>query len=120
MDSHSSRTLQWPRGAYVHGINNVIFPPAADSSAFPTRGNTRSRSSSFDSAFSAHGSKGQIVAAHAATQVSKPWWQRLLIDAMLIPFTQGFMLTLAVNWVRYWRQTGGLMGLFRSRRSKAL
>ncbi|KAJ2747965.1 hypothetical protein GGI20_000052 [Coemansia sp. BCRC 34301] len=117
MDAHTSRAVQWPRGPYVHGINNVMFPP----SALATLDNTRSRRSSLDStAAGSHSSNRQILSTHSAVQVDKPWWQRLLIDAMLVPFTQGFMLTLAANWVRYWRQTGGLMGLFRSHRSKAL
>ncbi|KAJ2783315.1 hypothetical protein H4R18_001761 [Coemansia javaensis] len=45
----------------------------------------------------------------------RPWWLRLLVDAMVVPFAQGFMLTLGIHWVRYWRRAGGLVGLFRSR-----
>ncbi|KAJ2501934.1 hypothetical protein GGI11_007754 [Coemansia sp. RSA 2049] len=44
----------------------------------------------------------------------RSWWARVLVDAMLVPFVQGFMLNLGVHWVQYWRSTGGLLGLFRS------
>ncbi|KAJ2665355.1 hypothetical protein IWW48_000244 [Coemansia sp. RSA 1200] len=46
--------------------------------------------------------------------VARSWWARVLVDAMLVPFVQGFMLNLGVHWVQYWRSTGGLLGLFRS------
>ncbi|KAJ1666996.1 hypothetical protein IW140_002208 [Coemansia sp. RSA 1813] len=43
----------------------------------------------------------------------RSWWLRLLVDSMLIPFVQGFMLNMGVHWIRYWRGTGGLLGVFR-------
>ncbi|KAJ2825831.1 hypothetical protein IWW50_002669 [Coemansia erecta] len=46
---------------------------------------------------------------------ARPWWARLLVDSMLVPFVQGFMLNLGIHWVRYWRRGGGLVGVFRGR-----
>ncbi|KAJ2623403.1 hypothetical protein GGI26_002441 [Coemansia sp. RSA 1358] len=45
----------------------------------------------------------------------RPWWMRLFVDSMLIPFVQGFMLNLGVHWIRSWRRSGGLLGVFRRR-----
>ncbi|ORX73909.1 hypothetical protein DL89DRAFT_263916 [Linderina pennispora] len=47
--------------------------------------------------------------------LGKPWWKRLFVDAMLIPFVQGFTLSIATQWARHWRRIGGLVGVIRRR-----
>ncbi|KAJ2001301.1 hypothetical protein GGI04_003517 [Coemansia thaxteri] len=103
MDSRDWR-LRWPQAALSHGTNNVVLPPSSPH-VLP------------DSPMDAGSGNPGLGTELVPPQQTRPWWQRLLIDAMLVPFTQSFMLSIAVNWVRYWRQTGGLLGLFRSRRS---
>ncbi|KAJ2775422.1 hypothetical protein IWQ56_000060 [Coemansia nantahalensis] len=53
--------------------------------------------------------------AGAGPPATRPWWVRLLVDAVAVPFLQGFMLTLGVHWIRRWRRAGGLLGVLRGR-----
>ncbi|KAJ1733727.1 hypothetical protein LPJ61_001418 [Coemansia biformis] len=62
---------------------------------------------------------GQLVTYSAQPPSKRPWWVRLLVDSMAVPFLQGFMLTLGVHWIRHWRRSGGLLGIFRGRRAAA-
>ncbi|KAJ1799976.1 hypothetical protein LPJ59_001445 [Coemansia sp. RSA 2399] len=55
--------------------------------------------------------RGSVKAVQA--KPGRSWWMRLLVDSMLIPFAQGFMLNMGVHWIQYWRRTGGVLGVFR-------
>ncbi|KAJ2692278.1 hypothetical protein H4R19_006184 [Coemansia spiralis] len=58
---------------------------------------------------------GQLTAFLTKRPAARPWWMRLLVDAVAVPFLQGFMLTLGVHWIRNWRRAGGLLGVIRGR-----
>ncbi|KAJ1841848.1 hypothetical protein LPJ70_004061 [Coemansia sp. RSA 2708] len=108
-----------PQVARVQGLNNIIVPPddtlyqawqvpdTPPGQAPPLYPMTRN---------------GLIEKPDYSSLVSmapqpnkKSWWVRLLVDSMLVPFVQGFMLNLGIHWVKYWRRSGGLLGVFRGR-----
>ncbi|KAI8324686.1 hypothetical protein GQ54DRAFT_55372 [Martensiomyces pterosporus] len=108
MEAHASPLVPT---ANIQGIGRVVLPP--QESLYQQFDRTHADASEL----TRNGAQGTEKDAgnDRASVVRKPWWQMLFVDAMLVPFVQGFMLNIAINWARHWRRSGGLVGVIRRR-----
>ncbi|KAJ2377030.1 hypothetical protein GGI05_006923, partial [Coemansia sp. RSA 2603] len=92
----------------IHGLDNVVVPqPPPDSQ--PSR-QIKAEEVTGKRLTVLRTRRGEKLAAkQAPPPLPRPWWMRLLVDAMVLPFIQGFMLNIGVHWVRNWRRSGGLL-----------
>ncbi|KAI7829217.1 hypothetical protein BX661DRAFT_197993 [Kickxella alabastrina] len=99
--------------ANVQGLDNIIIPQPPP----PPTANTTARNSEPRRVSAKHHQLTKEPVQQQAV-APRPWWMRLLVDAVFVPFVQGFMLNLGTHWVRNWRRNGGLLGVFRRRKQQ--
>ncbi|KAJ2617274.1 hypothetical protein H4S08_000375 [Coemansia sp. RSA 1365] len=114
----------WPQTAEDQSATNVIVPPVNtlyDSwqSVDTVRGipqlYSEERHSVGDSEI--YYNRMSPISAQKPESEKRPWWMRLFLDAVVVPFVQGFMLNLGIHFIKHWRNNGGLVGVFRQRRA---
>ncbi|KAJ1780231.1 hypothetical protein LPJ77_000627 [Coemansia sp. RSA 2523] len=109
-----------PQVAKIPGLDNIIVPQDTLYQTWQLPNTPPNQKPPLYSAL-LHGTRSNkhtndsTLIAHKPQKANRPWWARLLVDSILVPFVQGFMLNLGIHWVHYWRRGGGLMGVFRNR-----
>ncbi|KAJ2707545.1 hypothetical protein FB645_000722 [Coemansia sp. IMI 203386] len=98
--------------ASIPGLENVVIPqpPPSYQPILTTQMKPVSRKRDSRESDERQNAGNQVVSP-------RPLWMRIIVDAMFVPFIQGFMLNIGAHWVRNWRRNGGLLALFK-RRSK--
>ncbi|PIA13788.1 hypothetical protein COEREDRAFT_17358 [Coemansia reversa NRRL 1564] len=120
--SHVAEQPPWPQTAEGQGATNVIVPPTETlyeswQSVNTVRQEPQPYSEERHSAGDPeiYHNRMSAISAQKPESEKRPWWMRLFLDAVVVPFVQGFMLNLGIHCIRHWRNNGGLVGVFRRR-----
>ncbi|KAJ1646809.1 hypothetical protein J3B02_005376 [Coemansia erecta] len=89
----------------ISGLDNIVIP-------HPPQSYQQANHERNDKEKTREGDQQQLKEDQVVVS-RRSLWMRIIVDAMFVPFIQGFMLNIGTHWVRNWRKSGGLIGLFK-------